>query len=165
MQVPCDAMSGLLESYARSTNADPPTAAAIALSMLSNRPITPLVRIPSDSLLPDLSRCDVAAFVFDSRSPSSFQAAADMMAAVSSAAGESLPCLLVAAKDDLGMAPALNEEVTLVCGDMGVPRPIPVSVESGQMNDVFKRLVVAALLSSEDHVPDTPARKVDQLAR
>ncbi len=46
----------------------------------------------------------MAAFLFDSSSPGSFQSAAEMMAAVSTAAGDTLPCVLVAAKDDLGMA-------------------------------------------------------------
>ena len=49
-------------------------------------------------------RCDIAAFLFDSSCPESFRKARSMMEVVSSAAGETLPCVLVASKDDLGMA-------------------------------------------------------------
>ena len=42
--------------------------------------------------------------MFDSSSVDSFRTARSMMEAVTSAAGETLPCVLVAGKDDLGMA-------------------------------------------------------------
>ena len=52
----------------------------------------------------DSHRCDIAAFLFDSSSPDSFHSARNMMEAVSTSAGDTLPCVLLASKDDLGMA-------------------------------------------------------------
>ncbi len=46
---------------------------------------------------------DVGAFVFDCTSGASFEAASSVMEAVAMASGDVLPCVFVAAKDDLGM--------------------------------------------------------------
>lgn len=58
---------------------------------------------PSDPGL-DLSRADVAVFVFDAADPTSFEAAQKLLVGISDAAGNTLPCVLVAAKDDLGLS-------------------------------------------------------------
>lgn len=56
-----------------------------------------------DPSLP-LSQLDVAAVMFDSAESSSFSHALQLLVSLSERAGESLPVVLVAAKDDLGMS-------------------------------------------------------------
>jgi hypothetical protein len=65
----------------------------------------------------------VAAFVFDSSSPESFAAARALMEQVSTLAGCTLPCVLVAAKDELVMSAALEAEVARAAADMRVSPP------------------------------------------
>lgn len=52
----------------------------------------------------DLSQLDVAAVMFDSAEPASFKHAVELVIGLSERAGESLPIVLIAAKDDLGMS-------------------------------------------------------------
>lgn len=52
-----------------------------------------------------LMAADLAVFVFDSTDVASLRAAMQLLQRAATAAGDALPCLLVAAKDDLGMAP------------------------------------------------------------
>jgi hypothetical protein len=52
----------------------------------------------------DLSQLDVAAVMFDSADPGSFRQAVELVVGLSGRAGESLPFVLIAAKDDLGMS-------------------------------------------------------------
>lgn len=51
----------------------------------------------------ELAGNDVAAFVFDSSSPESFREAHLTLMRVAEASGNSLPCVFLAAKDDLAM--------------------------------------------------------------
>ena len=51
-----------------------------------------------------LAATDFAVFVFDSTSLASFRTAHQLMLAVAQAAGDALPCVFLAAKDDLGMS-------------------------------------------------------------
>jgi hypothetical protein len=51
-----------------------------------------------------LAATDFAVFVFDSTSLASFRTAHQLMLAVVQAAGDVLPCVFLAAKDDLGMS-------------------------------------------------------------
>ena len=48
--------------------------------------------------------CDVAAFVFDGSSSKSFQAAHQLLLKCAELAQDSLPCMLIAAKDELGIS-------------------------------------------------------------
>jgi len=114
------------------------------------------------SAMPNLARCDVAAFVFDASSSESFRAARVMMLAVSTAAGDTLPCVMVAAKDDLCMAHSLQYEVQTTAASLELPLPVPVSVETGELSGVFRRLVSAAV-RPDGHIPNTPARKAHKL--
>jgi hypothetical protein len=52
----------------------------------------------------DLSQLDVAAVMFDSAEPASFRQAVQLVVGLSGRAGDSLPFVLIAAKDDLGMS-------------------------------------------------------------
>ncbi|GAX79606.1 hypothetical protein CEUSTIGMA_g7047.t1 [Chlamydomonas eustigma] len=111
--------------------------------------------------MPDLARCDVAAFLFDSSSSDSFRLARSMMESISTAAGDSLPCVMVSCKDDLGMAQALEDVVKASCAELVVPLPVPVSVETGgeAVLGALRRIVAVAVKPEGHHVPFTAARK------
>lgn len=48
--------------------------------------------------------CDVAAFVFDGSNIESFKAAQDLLLKLAQLADDTIPCVLIAAKDDLGIS-------------------------------------------------------------
>lgn len=48
--------------------------------------------------------CDVAAFVFDGSNIESFKAALDLLLKLAHLADDTIPCVLIAAKDDLGIS-------------------------------------------------------------
>uniref|UniRef100_A0A7R9VF32 EF-hand domain-containing protein n=1 Tax=Chlamydomonas euryale TaxID=1486919 RepID=A0A7R9VF32_9CHLO len=112
------------------------------------------------SSMPDLTRADVAAFLFDCSSEESFRAAAEMLVAVSTAAGDSLPCALVACKDDLGMAQAMEDEVASACLELAVPL-VPVSAASNELSWLLRRLVSMSI-RPEGYIPITPARRAQR---
>ena len=68
--------------------------------------------LSSSDAAAELASCDVAAFVFDSSSPESFRETHIAMMRAAEASGNSLPCMLIAAKDDLTMPP-----VRLIAGE------------------------------------------------
>ncbi|KXZ56105.1 hypothetical protein GPECTOR_2g987 [Gonium pectorale] len=111
--------------------------------------------------LPDLSRCDCAAFVFDSSSAESWAWAQRSMLTLCSLPGcETLPVLLVAAKDDVGMCEELRRAVEAACSDLALPAPLSVSAaDPAAMGRVFRSILSACFLTPESHIPDTPARK------
>ena len=53
----------------------------------------------------DLASCDLAVILFDSSSLQSMTEALQLLLSVTLAANNSLPCVMLAAKDDLGMSP------------------------------------------------------------
>jgi len=108
--------------------------------------------------VPELHQADVAAFVFDSSSPDSFRAARALMEQVSTLAGATLPCVLVAAKDELVMSAALEAEVAQAVADMRIPGPLRVSAEEGSLGNLFPALVGAAI-APDGWVPETEAAK------
>lgn len=63
-----------------------------------------LTKLQSPSCAATLAGTDVAVFMFDSTSLASFRTAHQLMLAVAQAAGDALPCVFLAAKDDLGMS-------------------------------------------------------------
>ena len=52
--------------------------------------------------------CDVAAFVFDGSNIESFKAAQDLLLKLAQLADDTIPCVLIAAKDDLGISMVLS---------------------------------------------------------
>ncbi|XP_051122525.1 mitochondrial Rho GTPase 1 [Andrographis paniculata] len=94
-----------------------------------------------------LAACDVAIFVHDSSSESSWEKATDMLVDVASqgeATGYEVPCLIVAAKDDLDPYPTEIQDSTRVSQDMGIEAPIPLSAKLGDYSNIFQRIVRAA---------------------
>jgi len=57
--------------------------------------------------------CDVAAFVFDGSNVESFKAAQDLLLKLARLADDTIPCVLIAAKDDLGISMVISALVTL----------------------------------------------------
>mmetsp|Transcript_28820 Transcript_28820/g.74374 ORF Transcript_28820/g.74374 Transcript_28820/m.74374 type:complete len:1156 (+) Transcript_28820:366-3833(+) len=106
----------------------------------------------------DLAKADVAAFVFDASSAESFRAAVNLMVQVSTLAGDSLPCVLVAAKEDLVMGAQLEKELAAVMAELQVRGPVRCSALLGELGGVFGTLAVAAVCP-EGWVPETPDRK------
>ncbi|KAG8061451.1 hypothetical protein GUJ93_ZPchr0003g17457 [Zizania palustris] len=109
--------------------------------------------IPEDdvrSVLTDresLASCDVAVFVYDSCDEFSWQRARDLLVQVAihgENTGYEVPCLIIAAKDDLDQSPLALQESTRVSQDMGIETPIPISVRLKDLNNIFCRIVHAA---------------------
>ncbi|KAM3261510.1 hypothetical protein ACQJBY_052277 [Aegilops geniculata] len=108
-----------------------------------------------------LAPCDVAVFVYDSCDEFSWQRARDLLVQVASHGentGYEVPCLIVAAKDDLDQSPVALQESTRVSQDMGIETPIPISVKLKDLNNIFCRIVHAA---QRPHlsIPETEAGK------
>lgn len=108
-----------------------------------------------------LGACDMAVFVHDSSKQASWVRATELLVQVAShgeSNGYEVPCLIVAAKDDLEPYPNAIEALTGVSQDMGIQAPIPISTKLGDFNNVFKRIVAAA---EHPHlsIPETEAGK------
>ncbi|XP_076898853.1 mitochondrial Rho GTPase 1-like [Bidens hawaiensis] len=108
-----------------------------------------------------LAACDIAVFVHDSSNASSWTRATELLVQVAShgeSTGYEVPCLIVAAKDDLEPYPTAIQDSTRVSQDMGIEAPIPISTKLGDFNNVFRRIVRAA---EHPHlsIPETEAGK------
>ncbi|KAI3747432.1 hypothetical protein L6452_09889 [Arctium lappa] len=126
-----------------------------------------LREIPEDSIgkflihKDALATCDIAVFVHDSSNESSWIRATELLVQVAShgeSTGYEVPCLIVAAKDDLDPYPTAIQDSTRVSQDMGIEAPIPISAKLGDFNNIFRRIVRAA---EHPHlsIPETEAGK------
>ncbi|KAL5778931.1 hypothetical protein ACOSQ2_009668 [Xanthoceras sorbifolium] len=100
-----------------------------------------------------LAACDIAVFVHDS--------ATELLVEVATHGedtGFEVPCLIVAAKDDLDSFSMAIQDSTRVSQDMGIEAPIPISSRLGDFNNIFRRTVSAA---EHPHlsIPETKAGK------
>lgn len=94
-----------------------------------------------------LADCDIAIFVYDSSDELSWKKTAELLVDVAGHGedtGYEVPCLIVAAKDDLDPCPVAIHDSTRVSQDMGIEAPIPISSKLGDFNNVFRRIVHAA---------------------
>ncbi|CAN1843321.1 Mitochondrial Rho GTPase 1 [Linum perenne] len=136
-----------------------------------------------------LASCDIAVFVYDSSDESSWKRATQLLVDVAGHGedtGYEVPCLIVAAKDDLNAFPMAIPESTRVLNfnfdsnlslqlpleldvtpnrsqlqvtqDMGIEAPIPTSSRIGDTTNIFSRIVNAA---EHPHlsIPETEAGK------
>ncbi|XP_042390744.1 mitochondrial Rho GTPase 1-like isoform X1 [Zingiber officinale] len=95
-----------------------------------------------------LAACDIAAFVYDSSDENNWKKARELLEQVASHGentGFEVPCLVIAAKDDLDPYSLSVEDSTRVAFQMGIESPIPVSMKLRDHN-VFYRIVNAAQL-------------------
>nr|XP_027096847.1 mitochondrial Rho GTPase 1-like [Coffea arabica]XP_027115679.1 mitochondrial Rho GTPase 1-like [Coffea arabica] len=112
-----------------------------------------LREIPEDevkNLLSDkksLAACDVAVFVYDSSDENSLKRASELLKDVARQGEETgfgVPCLFIAAKDDLDSYSNGIKDSAKICQDMGIDAPVHVSVKERDLNNVFQRIVHAA---------------------
>ncbi|KAL6505126.1 hypothetical protein OROGR_024943 [Orobanche gracilis] len=79
-----------------------------------------------------LDACDVAVFVYDSSNELSFKGALELLSYVArqgEVSGFGMPCLLIAAKNDLDTNSKVNIDSAKICLNMGIDAPIPVSAK------------------------------------
>lgn len=112
-----------------------------------------LREVPEDevnNLLSDkksLAACDVAVFVYDSSDENSLKRASELLKDVARQGEESgfgVPCLFIAAKDDLDSYSNGIKDSAKICQDMGIDAPVHVSVKERDLNNLFQRIVHAA---------------------
>ena len=82
----------------------PMPAEPAATLILSEQSAADVERLTAGSGAAELSPCDLGVFLFDSSSLHSLTKALQLLLDVTLAANNSLPCVLIAAKDDLGMS-------------------------------------------------------------
>ncbi|CAH1443434.1 unnamed protein product [Lactuca virosa] len=94
-----------------------------------------------------LAACDVAVFLYDSSDEHSLKRASELLMDVAMKGEDSeyaVPCLLVAAKDDLHPYPTSLKDSEMICLTMKIDAPIRMSVKEKDTNDAFLRIVNAA---------------------
>ncbi|KAD3336596.1 hypothetical protein E3N88_32115 [Mikania micrantha] len=94
-----------------------------------------------------LAACDVAVFVYDSSDEYSLKRASEFLMDVARRGedtGYCVPCLFVAAKDDLDSYPMAIRDSEAICQELKIDAPIRISVKKREMNNIFWRIVNAA---------------------
>ncbi|KAB2016202.1 hypothetical protein ES319_D08G079400v1 [Gossypium barbadense] len=94
-----------------------------------------------------LAACDVAVFLYDSSDEYSWKRSRELLLDVARRGEESgygVPCLLIAAKDDLDPFPMSLQNSARVTQQLGMEAPIPVGVKLRDSKSVFSRIVSAA---------------------
>ncbi|XP_019197482.1 PREDICTED: mitochondrial Rho GTPase 1-like isoform X1 [Ipomoea nil] len=94
-----------------------------------------------------LASCDIAVFVYDSSDEYSLKRTSELLMDVArqgEVTGLSVPCLFIAAKDDLDTYPMAIKDSTKIFQYFGIDSPIHISVKERDLNSVFSRIVNAA---------------------
>ncbi|KAE8720764.1 Mitochondrial Rho GTPase 1 [Hibiscus syriacus] len=94
-----------------------------------------------------LAACDVAVFLYDSSDEYSWKRSRELLLDVARRgedSGYGVPCLLVAAKDDLDPFPMSLQNSTRVTQQLGMEAPIPVGVKLRDSKSVLSRILSAA---------------------
>ncbi|CAN4091538.1 unnamed protein product [Withania somnifera] len=94
-----------------------------------------------------LASCDVAVFTYDSSDEYSLKRASELLMIVArrgEVSGFMVPCLFVAAKDDLDSYPMAIKDSAKICQNFGIDAPIHVSVKERDLNSMFNRIATAA---------------------
>ncbi|XVF72418.1 hypothetical protein PTKIN_Ptkin12aG0119800 [Pterospermum kingtungense] len=112
-----------------------------------------LQEIPEDGVKQFLSNkeclaaCDVAVFLYDSSDEYSWKRSRELLLDVARKGEESgygVPCLLIAAKDDLDPFPMALQNSARVTQQLGMEAPISVGVKLRDPKNVFFRIISAA---------------------
>eukprot|EP00793_Prasinoderma_coloniale_P007002 PRCOL_00001834-RA len=114
-----------------------------------------------------LESADCCAFVFDSSSAESYRvahAALLQVAEWSAGTDADLPCLMVAAKDDLGMAEDIASRSSEFCASLGLEPPVQTSVRAGDAKTVYEHMLSVAVDVSAG-VPETEASRLARARR
>ncbi|XP_062085882.1 mitochondrial Rho GTPase 2-like isoform X1 [Humulus lupulus] len=149
-------LNSLLERPFSKSHITAPTSERFAVNVINrvggNRTLI-LREIPEDGVKKFLSNkeflapCDVAVFVYDSSDEYSSKKSQELLVEVARQGEESgygVPCLLIAAKDDLDPYRMAIQDSMKICRELGIEAPISVSVKSGFLNNVFTRIVDVA---------------------
>ncbi|KAK9055780.1 hypothetical protein SSX86_026865 [Deinandra increscens subsp. villosa] len=94
-----------------------------------------------------LAACDVAIFLYDSSDEYSLTRASKLLTKVARKgedSGYGVPCLLIAAKNDLNIYPMAIKDSEMVCQVMKISAPIRISVKEEHMSNVFQKIVTTA---------------------
>lgn len=94
-----------------------------------------------------LAAYDVLLFVYDSSDELSWKKSKEMLTEVArhgEDTGYGIPCLLVAAKNDLGPDPMTVQDAARVCQMMKIEAPISISAKKQTLDNFFARVVGAA---------------------
>ncbi|CAL0310342.1 unnamed protein product [Lupinus luteus] len=94
-----------------------------------------------------LAACDVAVFVYDSSDEHSWKKSRgllDKVARQGEQTGYKVPCLLIAAKDDLTPYPRAVQDSVKVTQELGIEAPIHLSMKLGDSSNVYNKIVSAA---------------------
>ncbi|KAK4355530.1 hypothetical protein RND71_024501 [Anisodus tanguticus] len=94
-----------------------------------------------------LASCDVAVVVYDSSDEYSLKRASELLMTVvrrGEVSGFMVPCLFVAAKDDLDSYPMAIKDSAKICQNFGIDAPIHISVKERDLNSVLNRIITAA---------------------
>ncbi|KAJ0027754.1 hypothetical protein Pint_36210 [Pistacia integerrima] len=94
-----------------------------------------------------MATCDVALFVYDSSVEHSWERTEELLVEVArqgEVSGHGVPCLLIAAKDDLDPCQITVQDSAMVSQEMGIEPPIHVSMKVGDSKNLFSRIVRAA---------------------
>ncbi|XP_061358130.1 mitochondrial Rho GTPase 2-like isoform X2 [Gastrolobium bilobum] len=94
-----------------------------------------------------LAACDVAVFVYDSSQEYSWKKSRGLLEMVvrqGELTGFRVPCLLIAAKDDLIPFPRAVLDSVKVTQEFGIEAPIHVSMKLGDSSNVYSKIVNAA---------------------
>ncbi|BDA51482.1 mitochondrial Rho GTPase 2 [Coccomyxa sp. Obi] len=105
-----------------------------------------------------LAAADAALFVFDSTDLGSLRVAMQLLHRTAAAAADALPCVLLAAKDDLGMSPEVERACAEACAALSMPMPIAVSLAGGDAARIPSQLL-SVLRNPDAAIPLTPSLK------
>ncbi|KAH9785882.1 mitochondrial Rho GTPase 2 [Citrus sinensis] len=152
--------SALLNSFLErpfSENYAPTTGEQYAVNVVDqpggNKKTLILQEIPEEGVKKILSNkealasCDVTIFVYDSSDEYSWKRTKELLVEVARLgedSGYGVPCLLIASKDDLKPYTMAVQDSARVTQELGIEPPIPVSMKSKDLNNVFSRIIWAA---------------------
>jgi Ras family protein T1 len=108
-----------------------------------------------------LAACDVALFVYDSSQEYSWKKSKELLMEVAKQGEQNgfvVPCLLVAAKDDLSSNPIVVQNSIRVTHELGIEPPLSVSVKVRDSHNLLSRIITAAECPHLS-IPETEAGK------
>lgn len=111
-----------------------------------------------------LVAADVAIFVFDCCSLSSWETAHRLMLAVAQAAADGLPCVLIASKDDMDMPDDVSSHCRSAVAELKLPMPSSLALHSSDcdLRATWQLILEAAQLNPGAHIPHTPSLRAAQ---
>ena len=113
--------------------------------ILSEQSSVDAERMATGGVASDLASCDLAILLIDSSSLQSMTEALQLLLSVTLAANNSLPCVMLAAKDDLGMSAVRCK--TLYSGYNGLAMNIPDALQMSSLYQVLGLIMSASVVT------------------